>query len=250
MRTLVIVTTVISLLLGCASKQTTDEGMTITLLKVGKAAEKSKRYKYAVSVYQEAHNLESTNEQVIEHLADNLAKTKQFAKSSSVCQLGIKLNPENIHLIELLSSNLLAQNRLISASHWIKVCLEKSNDYHCLNNLGLIYDYLGNYKSAHKCYKKSLKINPQAEQTLNNYGLSLVLDKQLENGIDQLIASNTLTSSQISLANLTLVNKLKKQSRNNQALAKKLRKKLFLHGFHYKTALKNKLSKNLQSACI
>ena len=248
MRELIIVTTMICLF-GCAAKQTTDEGMTATLLKVGKAAEKSKRYKYAISVYQEAHNLERTNEQVIEHLADNLAKTKQFAKSSSVCQLGLKLNPDNIHLIELLSSNLLAQNRLISASHWIKKCLTKTTNYHCLNNLGLIYDYLGKYKTAHKCYHQSLELNPQSEQTLNNYGLSLILDQQLEKGIDQLIASNTLTGSQISLANLKLITKMKKQANTNKKLAKDLRRKLFLHGFPYKTALNTKVSNSPQLSC-
>ncbi len=51
-----------------------------------------------------------------------------------------------------------------------------------LNNLGTVYDSIKEYKSAVKMYHKALKINPQSALVLKNLGTDLLAQHQYEKG--------------------------------------------------------------------
>lgn len=219
-------------IVACAKQElSTDSKMIITLNKVGQAAERAKRYEYAVSVYKEAHKLEPNNIEVIEHLATNLSLLHQYHQVSSICQIGLTVDPDNIRLIEILGSSLIAQARFSNAIYWVSrdLQLSKGKSVIGLNSLGLILDSLSYHSKAQGCYKKSLALNSQNQQTLNNYGLSLALSNNVGEAMDYLLAANALTDSKISLANIALVQKLRKK---HKKISKYLRKQLFPKPMH------------------
>ena len=210
-------------LFNCSTNYSSSEKMENTLLQIGKAAEKAKRYPYAINVYQEDLKLEPKNIELIEHLATNYSKVKQYTKASSICKAGINLDPENQHLKNLLINSYLAQNKPNEATYWIKKSLTETNTA-ALNALGVIFDSIESHKKAQKCYLKALKAAPNDKQSLNNYGLSLALSNKPQQGIEELLAASTLTDSKVSEANVNLI---KKTFQHRKRASKKLQKILF-----------------------
>jgi tetratricopeptide (TPR) repeat protein len=56
------------------------------------------------------------------------------------------------------------------------------NNPNVLNNLGTVYDSLKEYKAAVKMYHKALKINPRSPLVLKNLGTDLLAQHQYEKG--------------------------------------------------------------------
>ena len=214
-------------IISCTPQHSSSENMQTTLLKIGKAAEKAKRYPYAINVYQEALKLDPKNIEIIEHLAINYSKIQQFDKTSSICKVGIKLSPQNSYLQTLLINSSLAQNKANEAIYWINQSLQQDkNNTSSLNALGMIFDGIEQHTKAQRCYKKALKLMPNDKQSLNNFGLSLALANHPQHGIEKLIAASTLADSKISEANINLI---KKTFAHNKKAYKKLQHTLFKH---------------------
>ena len=113
-------------------------------------------------------------------------------------------------------------------------------------NLRLIYDQLNLHKKAQQCYLQSLTIKPNDQQSLNNYGLSLALNNQLQLAIDQLTAANTLTNSKISLANIKLIKKTYNKYKHPST---RLQNKLFKHKTKLSQKTNSLLNKSWQKFC-
>ena len=93
--------------------------------------------------------------------ANYLADLNEFDKSIKIIDEGIERDNNKLALKNARGYLLSKANRLVDAEEYIKGILKEHPDnVDALNNLGVVYDSLGNYDLALEYFNKALKIEP------------------------------------------------------------------------------------------
>ena len=162
------------------------------------------------------HEIENKFKNAIaSHQAGNLLEAKKKYKKL------IKIIPNNFKINFLLGTVLAQLKEYSEAKLFIKKSLKLNppnllESANCYYNLGKISDDQGNTDDAILNYSKSIELNPNSEQTLNNFGNALYKVKNFKKAeliFQNLISLNTQNSNAfLKLGSISFINSDEKKA--------------------------------------
>lgn len=171
---------------------------------------------------------------------------KKFQDSEILCDQILKIDPKNIHVLELMAiTKKYLEKPEESLKYFKKIVSLSPNNYNGLNNLGLSYMKIGNYEKSIECFTKASTLDKnknhhwknlacvfrekgEFEKSINFYQIAL---KNYANDDESLVG---LAESNMEVLNIKEAIKLLKQAikinRKNTAAAMDLAYAYFLNG--------------------
>lgn len=127
-------------------------------------------------------------------LADLNIKNKNYKEAELICEQILKVNPENLDVLYLLS---ISKYKL-SKKEEFKECFEKiikltPNDFNANNSLGLAHLYLGDLDKSIEHFKKAVELEPKNPLGWSNLGCQLRTRKNYFEAIRCLNKANKLS---------------------------------------------------------
>ena len=117
-------------------------------------------------------------------------RNEDYASAISICEDTVAKRPDNARAMALLADYCRRAGRLTEARTWLERSLEiQPGVQPVLNNLGNVWQELGDPGKAVECFKAALALGPGDVQTMNNLGNALMLAGQTAEGITQLEAA-------------------------------------------------------------
>ena len=114
-------------------------------------------------------------------------RNQDYASTISICEDTVTKRPDNARAMALLADYCRRAGRLDDARKWLERSLEIQPGVRpVLNNLGYVWQELGEPAKAAACFQQALALRPGDAATMNNLGNALVLSGHVSEGIAQL----------------------------------------------------------------
>jgi tetratricopeptide (TPR) repeat protein len=152
-------------------------GLTVTsvedaLLKAEKAAQGGK-VDLAQLYYVKAYNLEPTNVQLLQKMADLYIELKKYDLAEVSLNLLLKQQPDNLKATEQYGLLLIKLKNYPDAEKNLTRVIAKQQSWSAYNGLGIVANLQGDPLKAEGFFKKADHIFPNSPELLNNIGFSL-----------------------------------------------------------------------------
>ena len=122
--------------------------------------------------------------------ATTVRRNQDYASTISICEDTVAKRPDNARAMALLADYCRRAGRLDDARKWLERSLEvEPGVRQVLNNLGNVWQELGEPGKAVACFQQALAFRPGDAQTMNNLGNALILSGRVPEGIAQLEAA-------------------------------------------------------------
>ena len=122
--------------------------------------------------------------------ATTVRRNQDYASTISICEDTVAKRPDNARAMALLADYDRRAGQLDDARRWLERSLELQPGVAAvLNNLGYIWQELGEPGKAVACFQEALARKPGDVTTLNNLGNALVISGRAPEGIAQLEAA-------------------------------------------------------------
>ncbi len=126
------------------------------------------RYEEAVQQYQHALELDHTNNDALEGMADSYAKLGNPASAEAAYKKAIALRPNDWSVYSWLAEFYAEQARYAEAADMCRKVIELAPDnYRGYSNLGGVYIYQAKYEDAITYLNKSIELRPTLEAYVN-----------------------------------------------------------------------------------
>jgi len=134
------------------------------------------------------------------------SRNRDYATDISIGEDTVAKRPDNARAMALLADYCRRAGRLDDARRWLERSLAVQPGVRpVLNNLGTVWQALGEPAKAVACFQQALALDPRDASTRNNLGNALVLAGRAEEGIAELEAALRLapewTPARVNLAN-------------------------------------------------
>ena len=117
-------------------------------------------------------------------------RNRDYASAISICKDTVAKRPDNARAMALLANYCRRAGRLDDARQWLERSLVVQPGVHpVLNNLGTVWQELGEPGKAVSCFQQALALSPRDAKTMNNLGNALILSGRAAEGIAQLEAA-------------------------------------------------------------
>ncbi len=117
-------------------------------------------------------------------------RNQDYASAIRICTDTVTKQPGNARAMALLADYLRRAGRLPEARRWLERSLElQPNVRPVLNNLGNVWQALGEPAKAVTCFEQALALRPDDAVTLNNLGTALLAAGRVAEGIARLEAA-------------------------------------------------------------
>ena len=117
-------------------------------------------------------------------------RNADYATTIGICEDTVTKRPDNARAMALLADYCRRAGRLQDARHWLERSLAvQPGVVPVLNNLGNVWQELGDTGKAVSCFQHVLALRPDDATALNNLGNALILSGRLAEGIGQLEAA-------------------------------------------------------------
>ncbi len=127
----------------------------------------------AISLYRDAIKMDPKNAKLHFKYATILDEAKNHQAAADEYNLALKYGEKNPELLDILE-NL-----------WTSRVMQNNTDAQAYINLGTIYQYKSDFKSARECYQKALALSPQDRVALLNLASLYVGEKKYKEAIVQ-----------------------------------------------------------------
>jgi len=197
--------------------------------------------------------IKSATEKSLSPLSPASLKEKAPAKSIEVKREGDKEPPFASEVLTHFNSGVQFYNQreFSKAIQAYQKVIELDPTYiEAYNNLGIIYQEIGNLDRAFEAFQKSIEINPQYEKGHNNLGIILYLKGRNEEALEAFQKALTINSNNIE-SHINLGVLFKKQGQLNKAIEsyqKALDINPLYREIHYNIALLYEQLKNVELA--
>lgn len=131
-------------------------------------------------------------------------RNADYATTISICEDTVTKRPDNARAMALLADYQRRAGNLDQARRWLERSLQVQPGVRpVLNNLGNVWQELGEAGKAVGCFEQALALKPDDVTTLNNLGNALILAGRAPEGIMQLEAALRLApDAHVTRANL------------------------------------------------
>lgn len=158
-----------------------------TLLRLASSTRASGDPAAAVSMYQQAINLERRRPEAYALLGDTLIEVGAYDQAIEVFEQSLQRDEVGLAARLGYARALIALKRPDAAiPHYETVLNEAKDNLQALNGLGVAYDLAGQHQAAQKVYRDGLAIAPDSMLLRNNLGLSLALAGEHDDAINLL----------------------------------------------------------------
>ena len=141
------------------------------LLKAEKAIQEDK-LDLAQLYYVEAYQLEPNNAILLKRMTDFYTLIKNYALAELSLTLLIKLQPNNLEVLEQYCLLQLKQRKYEQAKSNLAQVISKVQSWRSYNGLGIIADLQGDQYNAKIYFNKADNLNPNSAELLNNLGFA------------------------------------------------------------------------------
>ncbi len=122
--------------------------------------------------------------------ATTVRRNQDYASTISICEDTVAKCPDNARAMALLADYYRRAGRLDDARKWLEHSLEiQPGVRQVLNNLGYVWQELGEPAKAVACFSQALALRPGDAETMNNLGNALILSGHVPEGMAQLEAA-------------------------------------------------------------
>jgi Flp pilus assembly protein TadD len=165
-----------------SNQQETEELLQSTGLKVSSAEDAVLKAQKAVLdgksdlaqlYYIKAFDLEPTNVQILQYMADLYSELKKYELVEVSLNLILKQQPKDIQIIEQYGLLQLKQGKYPEAEKKLLLVVAKRPGWRAYNGLGIIANLEGNPQKAEGFFKQADRLLPNSPELLNNIGFAL-----------------------------------------------------------------------------
>lgn len=142
------------------------------VIKAEKAAQSGKM-DLAQLYYIKAYDLEPTNVQVLQKMADLYTELKKYDLAQVSLKLILKQQPNDLKTTEQYGLLLIKLRNFPEAQENLSRVVAMQQSWSAYNGLGIIANLQGDYLKAENFFKKADGIFPNSPELLNNIGFSL-----------------------------------------------------------------------------
>ena len=141
------------------------------LLKAEKATQEDK-LDLAQLYHVEAYQLEPNNVILLKRMADFYTLIKNYGLAELSLTLMIKLQPNNLEVLEQYGLLQLKQRKYEQAKSTLAQVIAKGQNWRSYNGLGIIADLQGDQQDAELYFNKADLLNPNSSELQNNLGFA------------------------------------------------------------------------------
>jgi Flp pilus assembly protein TadD len=172
-----------------AGQQETEEILKSTGLKVTSAEDATLKAQKAIQsgnmdlaqlYYIKAYELDPSNVQVLEKMADLYIKIKKYDLAELSLKLILKQQPNDLKTIERYGLLLIKMRNFPAAEENLNRVVAKQQSWRAYNGLGIIADLQGDPLKAENFFKKANALLPNSPELLNNIGFALYSANKLD----------------------------------------------------------------------
>ena len=165
-----------------SNRQETEELLQSTGLKVSSAEDAALKAQKAVLdgkpdlaqlYYIKAFDLEPTNVQILQNMADLYSELKKYELVEVSLNLILKQQPNDINIIEQYGLLQLKQGKYPEAEKKLLLVAAKQPGWRAYNGLGIIANLEGDPQKAEGFFKQADRLLPNSPELLNNIGFAL-----------------------------------------------------------------------------
>lgn len=165
-----------------SNRQETEELLQSTGLKVSSAEDAALKAQKAVLdgkpdlaqlYYIKAFDLEPTNVQILQNMADLYSELKKYDLVEVSLNLILKQQPNDINIIEQYGLLQLKQGKYPEAEKKLLLVAAKQPGWRAYNGLGIIANLEGDPQKAEGFFKQADRLLPNSPELLNNIGFAL-----------------------------------------------------------------------------
>ena len=149
------------------------------LLKAEKAIQEDK-LDLAQLYYVEAYQLEPNNAILLKRMADFYTLIKNYGLAELSLTLMIKLQPNNLDILEQYGLLQLKQRKYEQAKSSLAQVISKTQSWRSYNGLGIIADLQSDQHDAELYFNKADRLNPNSSELLNNLGFAYYSENKYE----------------------------------------------------------------------
>lgn len=158
-----------------------------TLLRLASSTRDSGDPAAAVSMYQQAINLERERPEAYVLLGDTLMELGAHDQAYEIFEQSLQRDDSSLAARLGYARALVALKRPDAAiAHYETVLTSSADNLQALNGLGVAYDLAGRHQAAQEVYRDGLAVAPDSMMLRNNLGLSLALAGQHDDAINLL----------------------------------------------------------------
>jgi Flp pilus assembly protein TadD len=158
-----------------------------TLMRLAGAARTGGDPVAAISIYQQAIDLDSGRSEAHVALADTLVELKEYDEAAQRYDKVLRSDSDNAAAHRGYGRAMLGLNRPeVAITHYQAALALDSSDLAAHNGLGVAFDLAGRQGEAEAAYRQGLEVAPDSVLLRNNLGLSLALDGRQDEAIEVL----------------------------------------------------------------
>lgn len=155
--------------------------------------------------YKKAIKINSNNPEAFNNLGNIYKKLGNNENAKNSYKNALKLNSRSFDAKNNLGIILMDEEEYNNAKNLFEEVINQSpNFYQAYSNLANLYRRLGNHKKAYEFNNLSIKIQPNNPSAINNIGLILMDENQVDLAIEQFLKGINLNASDDLLNNLGL----------------------------------------------
>jgi Flp pilus assembly protein TadD len=175
-----------------SNRQETEELLQSTGLKVSSAEDAALKAQKAVLdgkpdlaqlYYIKAFDLEPTNVQILQNMADLYSELKKYELVEVSLNLILKQQPNDINIIEQYGLLQLKQGKYPEAEKKLLLVAAKQPGWRAYNGLGIIANLEGDPQKAEGFFKQADRLLPNSPELLNNIGFALYSANKLTEAV-------------------------------------------------------------------
>jgi tetratricopeptide (TPR) repeat protein len=149
------------------------------LLEAEKASQSGKM-DLAQLYYIKAHDMEPTDIQVLQKMADLYIELKKYELAEVSFKLILKQQPDDLKTVEQYGLLLIKLRNYQEAEENLSRVIAKQQSWRAYNGLGIIANLQGDPLKAESFFKEAVNIFPDSPELLNNTGFALYSANKLD----------------------------------------------------------------------
>lgn len=123
--------------------------------------------------YIKAFDLEPTNVQILQNMADLYSELKKYELVEVSLKLILKQQPNDVNIMEQYGLLQLKQGKYLEAEKKLTLVAAKQPGWRAYNGLGIIANLEGDPQKAEGFFKQADRLLPNSPELLNNIGFAL-----------------------------------------------------------------------------